>query len=199
MPIIATPESGIPLPFDTSPEELVNFRDKAFALFETIRTLDGENFELPEITEADKRESHRIMAAKSFPAANTLTPGTIVNLEAILTEWDNEVLDVHRRLRNFVTNKLIMESNDEDPKVRLKALELLGKTTGVNAFSDRVDINISHRTVADIEVELRKTLEMYTDYTLVDKKEENNLLAIADLNVDEELGVEELSEATDGP
>lgn len=198
MPIIATPESGIPLPFDTSPEELTDFRDKAFALFETVLAIQDEDSELPEVTEADKRESHRIMAAKSFPPANTLTPGTLVNLEAILTEWDHEVLDVHRRLRNFVTNKLIMESNDEDPKVRLKALELLGKTTGVNAFSDRVDINISHRTVADIEVELRKTLEMYTDYALVDKKEEFSPLAIADLDVDEELGTKEPSEASDG-
>jgi hypothetical protein len=28
----------------------------------------------------------------------------------------------------LVTNKLLIETTDEDPKVRLKALELLGKT-----------------------------------------------------------------------
>jgi len=183
MPIVATPESGIPLPFDTTPEELTDFRAKAHALFATVQVLD----EPVEITDADRRQAHQIMAEKEFPPVKTLTTGAIVTLEALLNEWDHEVLDVHRRLRNYVTNKLLLESNDEDPKIRLKALELLGKTAGVNAFSDRVDINITHRSVSDIEAELRKTLEMYTDYTMV-KDEELDTTAIADFDVDEELG-----------
>ena len=39
MPIIATPEIGIPLPFDTTPEEIEDFREKAHALFETVQEL----------------------------------------------------------------------------------------------------------------------------------------------------------------
>lgn len=184
MPIVATPESGIPLPFDTTPEELTDFRAKAHALFETLREIDAPL----EITDEDRRESHRIMAAKEFPANKSMTPGTIVNLEALLTEWDHEVLDVHRRLRNYITNKLIVESNDEDPKVRLKALELLGKTAGVNAFSDRVDINVTHRTIPDIEAELRKTLELYTDYSVVDKRSDAVPTLLEDMDIEEELG-----------
>ena len=184
MPIVATPESGIPLPFDTTPEELHDFRAKAHALFATLQEIDAPI----EVTDEDKRESHRIMAAKDFPANKSIRPGVLANLEALLTEWDHEVLDVHRRLRNYVTNKLLIETNDEDPKVRLKALELLGKTTGVNAFSDRIDINVTHRTIPDIEAELKKTLEMYTDYSVVEDDEEGTPTLLDDVDVDEELG-----------
>lgn len=189
MPIVATPESGIPLPFDTTPEELQDFRAKARALFETLRATNAD----VEITEEDQREAHRIMAAGEIPSTRTITPGTIANLEAILNEWDREVLDVHRRLRNYVTNKLIVESIDQDPKVRLKALEMLGKTNGVNSFSDRIDVNVTHRTVQDIEAEIKKTLQLYTDYTdaevtpLEAEKDPIQIGALAELDVAAEL------------
>lgn len=189
MPIVATPESGIPLPFDTTPEELQDFRAKARALFETLRATNAD----VEITEEDQREAHRIMAAGEIPSTRTITPGTIANLEAILNEWDREVLDVHRRLRNYVTNKLIVESIDQDPKVRLKALEMLGKTNGVNSFSDRIDVNVVHRSVADIEAEIKKTLQLYTDYTdaevtpLEAEKDPIQIGALAELDVAAEL------------
>ena len=196
MPILATPEVGIPLPFDTTPEEIDDFRQKAHALFETVQELMAQGAKV-EITEEDKAKSHEIFASQKIPPAKSLTPGTILNLEAILNEWDQEVLDVSRRLRNYVTNKLIVESVDPDPRQRMKALENLGKIAGVGLFSERIDINITHRTVHDIETDLLKTLEMYggdvTDVTPI--KEEPK--SIAELDVDAELGEEEGEEVED--
>jgi hypothetical protein len=51
MPIIATPEVGIPLPFDTTPEEIESFREKAHAYFKTIEALT--NLSLPSGVEID--------------------------------------------------------------------------------------------------------------------------------------------------
>ena len=147
-----------------------------------------------EITEEDQREAHRIMAVGEIPPVRTISPGAIANLEAILNEYDREVLDVHTRLRNYVTNKLILETVDPDAKIRLRALELLGKTTGVGAFSERVDVNVTHRTVQDIEAEIKKTLEAYTDYTDAEIEEPPGLpepspVALVELDVDAELGL----------
>jgi hypothetical protein len=136
-----------------------------------------------------------------MPPAQSLTPGTILNLEAILSEWDQEVLDVQRRLRNYVTNKLIMESVDPDPKQRIKALELLGKVSSVGLFSERVDVTVTHRTVTDIETELRKTLELYGG-DVVDVTP-NAPKSIAEIDLDEELGMvapqAEQESVEDGP
>jgi hypothetical protein len=140
------------------------------------------------VTQADKAASHQIMANEKMPPAKELTCGTILNLEAILTEWDQEVLDVSRRLRNYVTNKLIAETVDPDPRVRLKSLELLGKTAGVGLFADRMDVTVTHRTVEDIETELRKTLELYGGGQVIDVKAKEVPKAVADIDLDEELG-----------
>lgn len=188
MPIIATPEIGIPLPFDTTPEEIEDFREKAHALFETVQELIKQGATVP-VTEADKAKSHEIMATQKLPPVKELTPGTIINLEAILSEWDQEVLDVHRRLRNYVTNKLITESVDPDPRQRMKALENLGRIGSVGLFSDKIEVNVTHRTVDDIERELAKTLDMYMGQVEEVKSEKPK--SIGDINVDEELGTDD--------
>jgi len=187
MPIIATPEVGIPFPFDTTPEEIESFREKAHAYFQTLQVLAEQGLKI-EITQADKSASHQIMANEKMPVAKELTSGTILNLEAILTEWDQEVLDVSRRLRNYITNKLISETVDPDPRVRLKSLELLGKTAGVGLFAERLDVTVTHRTVEDIEEELRKTLALYGGGQVIDVKVKERPKAVADIDLDEELG-----------
>ena len=69
----------------------------------------------------------------------------------------------------------------------MKALELLGKVSGVGLFSERVDVTVTQRTVKDIETELRKTLELYDgDYAVVS---EDQPVSLAELDLDEELGL----------
>ena len=189
MPIVATPEVGIPLPFDTKPEEVDDFRERAHAYFTTVEELVDRGLEI-EVTDQDRQTSRAAFAASKLPAPASVTPGTIVHLESLLNEWDQEVLDVGRRLRNYVTNKLIAETADPDPKVRLKSLELLGKVSTVGLFSERVDINVTHRTISDIEADLKKTLELFTgqviDITPTTASDVPKL--VAEIDLDEELG-----------
>lgn len=176
------------MPFDTTPEEIEDFREKAHALFETVQDLVLQGAKV-EITDEDKAKSHQIAAEQKLPPVKNLTPGTIINLEAILSEWDQEVLDVNRRLRNYVTNKLLMESVDEDPRQRMKALENLGKISNVGLFSEKLEINVTHRSVDDIEKELAKTLEMYMGEAVeVEPTELDTVKSIGDIDLDEELG-----------
>ena len=196
MPIVATPELGIPFPFDTTPEEIEDFRDKAHAYFQTVQELISRGAS-PEITDADKLQSHQIMAEGKMPPAKSVTSGALINLEAILSEWDHEILDATRKLRNYVTNKLILESTDPDPKQRMRALENLGKLSNVGLFAERVDVNVTHRTVTDIETELRKTLELYGgDVVDVTPKEKSHIPSIGDMDLDEELGLSSGSKPT---
>jgi hypothetical protein len=134
------------------------------------------------------------MATQKLPPVKDLTPGTIINLEAILSEWDEEVLDVHRRLRNYVTNKLLNESIHDDPRQRMKALENLGRIGGVGLFSDKIEVNVTHRTVDDIERELAKTLEMYMGQAEEVKPEKPK--SIGDIDINEELGTGEDESST---
>lgn len=198
MPVVATPELGIPFPFDTSPEELNDFREKAEALLNTVEELERQGLEV-EVTDSDRIESHLAVNTGELPPAKTATPGAIKHVNAILSEYDREVLDVHRRLRNYVTNKLILDAEDADARTRLKALELLGKISGVGLFSDRIDVTVTQRSVKDIETELRKTLELYdTEYSVVEDEEQP--VSLAELDLDEELGLNNSqTDSEDGP
>lgn len=186
MPIVATPEVGIPLPFDTSPEEIDDFREKAHVMFKTVEALAEQGLEVT-VTEQDKDEARALFAASKTPAPKKAAPGAIVHLESLLNEWDQEVLDVGRRLRNYVTNKLIVESTDPDPRIRLKALENLGRISNVGLFSERIDITVTHRTINDIEADLKKTLELFTG-EIVDVTPKTEQKSVAEIDLDEEFG-----------
>jgi hypothetical protein len=72
-------------------------------------------------------------------------------------------------------------------------LELLGKVSSVGLFSERIDVNVTHRTINDIENELKKTLELFGG-DVVDVEELNALQeapkAVAEIDLDAELGTE---------
>ena len=186
MPIVVTPESGIPLPFDTTPEEIEQFRERAKAAVETIKEIIALGGEV-EVTEDDRRTARDAVGSNSIKITES-NAGSLVHLEAILSEYDRDLLNSATRLRSYVTNKLLIETTDEDPKVRLKALELLGKTAGVGLFSDRLEVNVTHRTIDQIDNELETLLEKYMGpVELVEAQTEKELESLLTLD-DDDLG-----------
>jgi hypothetical protein len=186
MPIVVTPESGIPLPFDTTPEEIEQFRERAKAAVETIKEIIALGGEV-EVTEDDRRTARDAVGSNSIKITES-NAGSLVHLEAILSEYDRDLLNSASRLRSYVTNKLLIETVDPDAKVRLKALELLGKTTGVGLFSDRLEVNVTHRTIDQIDNELETLLEKYMGpVELVEAETEKELESLLTLD-DDELG-----------
>jgi len=158
--MLITPDNHVPLPSSYKPEDLSAFREKAHLLYNTVKEYSDNGMDI-EISENDKFDSHMLAPTEDMSEIQVVRPGTITNLEAILSEYDKELMDVSRRLRHYVTNKLLEETVDDDAKVRLKSLELLGKISEVGLFSDRKEITITTRSQADINTELEKTLELY--------------------------------------
>jgi hypothetical protein len=62
------------------------------------------------------------------------------------------------QIRHLVTNKLIEETENPDPRVRIRALELLGKFADVGLFADRTEVTVTHQTTDDIKDRLRQKL-----------------------------------------
>jgi len=193
MPIVIEPESGIPFPFDTTPEEIEQFRDRAKAAVETIKEIVALGGEL-EITEDDRVKARGAAASDAPLRVTEKNAGALVHLEAILSEYDRDLLNVSSRLRSYVTNKLLLETIDEDARIRLKALELLGKVGGVGLFTERVEVDMKVRSVEQVDEELGLILEKYLgdvvpveeDNELDEVIKERSLLEMSD----EELGLE---------
>ena len=166
MPIKVTPEIGVPLPNSFETEGPEGFRETANRYYHTVRTLNDAGMNVL-LTDDDKALSHELMQTESLEGKE-LTAGSVVNLEALLSQWDYEILDVSKRLRNYVTNRLIVESEEQTGKDRLRSLEMLGKISTVGLFAERKDITVTHRTVTDIESELAKTLSLYANQPIED-------------------------------
>lgn len=88
-----------------------------------------------------------------------MTPASLVLTNAILVEFGTSVAESATQIRYLVTNKLILETDSPDAKVRLRALELLGKVSDVGLFSEKSEVTITHQSTNDLRANLRKKLE----------------------------------------
>ena len=64
-------------------------------------------------------------------------PETIAHLETMLDEFGWQVVTHAGQVRHLVTNKLLALSEHPDPKIQLRAVELLGKIADVGMFVDQ--------------------------------------------------------------
>lgn len=91
-------------------------------------------------------------------AASMNTPAGAVFVETLLSAYDMEVVREAKRLRHYVTNKLLVESENADARIRMKALELLGKISDVGLFTERTEITVNNRSTVELENSLRDKL-----------------------------------------
>jgi hypothetical protein len=76
----------------------------------------------------------------------------------LLNEYDKVVVKSASQIRTYVTNKLIAETANPDPRIRMKSLELLGKISDVGLFTDKTEITMRHRPTEELEQLLRERL-----------------------------------------
>jgi hypothetical protein len=65
-----------------------------------------------------------------------------------------------------VTNKLLIESTNPDARVRIKALEMLGRAVGL--FTEYTEVTINQRSTVDIKQSLLEKLERLKTEQVVD-------------------------------
>lgn len=189
------PELTVPLPSER--EGMVLLHEKADALFNTAEFLTA--FGVPvEPSEADQvaaraafHESVSTTTDTVLPVAKTSaikTSAAARHLKAVLSEYDEIVVKSAVQIRTYVTNKLIEETTHPDARIRMRALELLGKVGDVGLFVERSEVTVRHKTTVELEdsikgriaklLELRSKAEEIVD---VDPKEPNPKAAAAEL------------------
>ena len=162
MTMNAIPEIGVPLEDEV---KAIPLPERASALAKTVDELEkyGANLE-PD--EADKEVAATLATSYAqnpdktstkvtTKRAATLTPASIRLTNNIIEEFNHSVVESSKQLRNLVTNKLIIESENPDPRVRMRAIKLLGKISDVGLFTEKSEVTITHQTTDDIKEKLR--------------------------------------------
>ena len=153
------PDSAIPLPKDNS--GIGNFRERTDAAVKTAELLELDTTPTEEshaqaeqmVYDLAENESH---ASKQLTKkASTYKPATYHEVKALLDEFSVRVVENAVQIRLLVTNKLLLESGNEDPKIRIRALELLGKITDVGLFTEKTEVTINQQSTQDLTASLR--------------------------------------------
>lgn len=166
MTIELNPELGVAL---TPEMDYIDLRERAEAACRSAELL-GEHGADIEPVPADKEVAATLTSAyaqnpeKTSKAVTTaraaqMTPASLVEISKYLDEYGRQVVDNAISLRHMVTNRLIEESQNPDPRIRIRALELLGKHSDVGLFTERSEVTVTHQTTDELKARLRKKLQ----------------------------------------
>lgn len=194
MSYLIKPELGIPMPEEVPIYDAAE-RTKA-AVHTTAFLTSGA--ELP-YSEEDEVLAAEIAVAY---AANPQQPFTdrqiseapsasLVMANNILAEFGKVIANDAVAIRHLVTNKLLIESDHPDPRIRMKALELLGKISDVGLFAEKREVTVTHRNVDEIRETLRSKLTRMMNGDVIeaefeepDRMQLNKTIALLDDGID---------------
>ena len=137
------------MPIGDSPK--LSDREEIFASATTAQLLRDLGDDV-EVTEEDAVRAQELFESTRTPTPHERKlPGVMLHLNAMLTQYDHMIIEDAQQVRTYVTNRLLEESNDDDPKIRMRALELLGKISDVGLFTERKEITVKHQSTEELE------------------------------------------------
>ena len=116
-----------------------------------------------------------------------MTPAEIVLANDMLKKFSHRVVQDAADVRNFVTNKLILESDNADSRIRVRALELLGKIGDVGLFTERTEVTVTHQSTDELREQLREKLSKMVE--VIDDIDYEDITDDGPIDVDKELGL----------
>ena len=204
--LIITPDLGVIIPIDDMPH--ATLRERAAAACRTIHTLleHGLDPSILASTEEDNGAAQDILTsyAKNEEITNkvvttqkfsALRPAAILQLEEMLQEFSHSVVKNAVQIRTFVTNKLLQEASNPDPRVRIRALELLGKLSDVGLFTERSEVTVTHRSTDDLKQSLREKLQALRSKALKNDAEDAKVVDLDSIPLVEEVPLAEALDA----
>jgi hypothetical protein len=159
-------EESVPIPARKS-DDYLYVRQRASAACYTAKRLKMEGYEEPQIDTAKtdgaikkvlESAARGIEPSVQVASAALATTDGAFRTNVLLSEFDMVVVQDAKRLRNYVTNKLILESENMDPRIRIKALELLGKISDVGLFTERTEVTVTNKSTNELESTLKEKL-----------------------------------------
>ncbi len=165
MTLVVEPELGVQID-KTTPS--IDLKDRMESAANTAKELEKHGLEV-DPTKEDKDVAAKLAVAYADNPAKTskkvtpkkiaaLTPASLILTDSILQEFGRSVVESSVQIRHLVTNKLLLETDNPDPRVRIRALELLGKISDVGLFAEKSEVTITHQSTDDIKEKLRSKL-----------------------------------------
>jgi len=86
----------------------------------------------------------------------------------LIKTFDFQAFADIQQARTFITNKLVSMTDCGDPKIEIKALELLGKHSDIGLFTERSEITVHHTTSKGLEDSIKERIKRLMNAEVTD-------------------------------
>lgn len=149
------PDVDLDIPYATYPPTFEDLQARVTAAFNSLAEISDSVL----VTDEDKATARAVITGEIEADDRLLSsPGTIIQIKAILDEYDREVVQSAKQIRTYVTNRLLLDSTNPDPRIRLRCYEMLGKISDVGLFTEKTEVTMRHRPTEELEQLLRERL-----------------------------------------
>ena len=155
--VTVRPAKDIPVPFDTSPQVAATPLEELQVLGDTADAL-RELGSLPEVDEktlaAEKKLIEQAASGKDVDQIHSLPAA--MGAKIFLERYAHQLGTDHNAIRAALTNKLLELADYGDPKVELKAIELLGKHSDIAMFTERSEVTVNYNSPDALESAIKE-------------------------------------------
>lgn len=152
----------------------MDLRERAITACASVRTLEMHGSTFDRANEEEREIAAMLAEAYAIDPdatskkigqtrASEMTAPTIVTVAGILDAFGMAIAENSFRIRNMITNKLIIETENPDPRVRIRALELLGKISDIGLFTEKQELTIHTKSSEELRQNLRNKLAKLVD------------------------------------
>ncbi len=108
--------------------------------------------------------------------ANITVPAAVQKTVAMLTAYNWKFVEQAQEIRGKAVAQLLEEIEHPDARIRLKAIELLGKVTEIGLFTERVEVKKDQLADHELDERIREKLaqlQKTVEAEAVEKEEKN--------------------------
>jgi hypothetical protein len=180
-PEVVNPDEFIPLE-DLSPAQTLSAQNKTSNWLKELTSEDDEIL--------DQAKQEKTVAAFNALVANDPSakkrlleldiPEEIKSAVGMITAYQWQFVEQAEEIRSMSVAKIVKETDHPDARIRLKALELLGKVTEVALFTDRVQVKSEEVSDEELEKRIKAKISRYmgavdvVDVEEIDTKQEDS-------------------------
>jgi hypothetical protein len=160
-----------------SPAETLNGKIHTADFLSSITQDDADV--ISEASETRALEAFTAVVAQSPDAKQKILelqlPEEVRSSVAMLSEYQWQFIKQAEELRSMAVAKIVKETDHPDARIRLKALDMLGKVTEVALFTERVEVKKAEMSDEELEKRIREKLGKYMGKADVVDVEANEL------------------------
>lgn len=172
--VLDAPDEGfVPLK-KTSAMGLLDAQIKTADWLKQLGAEDDEAI-IEEAQQAAARNAFAAVTSGAPDAKKALTqitvPAAVRQTVAMLTAYDWEFVQQAKEIRGKAVHQLVEEMEHPDARIRLKAIELIGKVTEIGLFTERVSVKKEELADHELDDRIREKLKQLSQTVEAEAKE----------------------------